>query len=252
MPKLYVAKLIVLRPIDLRYARDEIEDYESEDILVRRTPFGYQEVFTKFNLKKNKKAVVYNGIGKEFYLKNKTKERENVFTYVGRLEPEKGVILLLEAFNLFCKKNDDFKLRYIGDGSVRLELEKLVKEYNLEDRVQLLGKKLDVPNWLDISKIFVYPSICDESFGISVVEAMARGCIPVTFRKGGLPEIVENNYNGFIVEDVSAKALCDKLIELTSECDYKTITKNALETSKKFTIENTISNLEKNYLDLIK
>ena len=210
---------------------------------------SYEE---KFNLKNNKKAIVYNGIGQEFYSNHENKEKENILIYVGRLEKEKGVLLLLEAFKKFNKKNKKFKLIYIGDGSARKELEQLVKKYHLEDKVEFLGKKLNISKWLDISKIFVYPSICEESFGISVVEAMARGCIPVTFRKGGIPEIIENAHNGFIVEEVNSLALCNKLIEIVENCDYETITKNAFTTSKKFTIENTISELEKNYLNLIK
>ena len=110
---------------------------------------------------------------------------------------------------------------------------------------------LDVIKWLDISKMFVYPSICDESFGISVVEAMARGSIPITFKKGGLPEIIKSGYNGFIVDDVSSKSLCKKMFELATSEDYKKLTKNALDTSKKFTIENTIASLEKNYKELL-
>lgn len=226
-------------------------EFKLSDLIIFVSEASKKSYEDRFKLKNNKKAVVYNGIGEEFYVKSNNKEKENVFTYIGRLEPEKGVLLLLEAYNMFYKKNKNFKLRYIGDGSAYIELENLVKKYHLEDKVEILGKRLDVIKWLDVSKIFVYPSICDESFGISVVEAMARGNIPVTFKKGGLPEIIKNGYNGFIVEEVSAETLCKKLFELTSNEDYKNLTKNALETSKKFTIENTIASLEENYMDLL-
>lgn len=205
----------------------------------------------RFKLEKCNKAVVYNGISDEFYNKNTIKEKEKVFTYVGRLEPEKGVIVLLDAFRMFYKKNTDYKLRYIGDGSARFKLEKLVKKYHLENNVEILGKRLDVIKWLDVSKFFVYPSICEESFGISVVEAMARGSIPITFKKGGLPEIIKDSYNGFIVEDMSANSLCKKFLEVTSCDNYKNLVKNAFETSKNFTIENTINSLEKYYNNLL-
>jgi len=228
-------------------------EFKLSDLIIFVSEASQKSYEAKFNLKRNKKAVVYNGIGKEFYINNnKYNEKENIITYVGRLEKEKGVILLLEAFEKFNKKNNKYKLRYIGDGSARQDLEKLIKENKLEDKVELLGKKLNVTEWLDKSKIFVYPSICEEAFGISVIEAMARGCIPVTFKKGGLPEIIDNGHNGYIVEEVNIESLCNKLLELTKKSNYQTITKNAIETSKKFTIENTISKLEKNYLELIK
>lgn len=226
-------------------------EFKLSDLIIFVSEASKKSYEDRFNLKNNKKVVVYNGIGKEFYVKSDNVEKENVFTYVGRLEPEKGVLLLLEAYNMFYKKNKKFKLRYIGDGSARSELENLVKKYNLSDNVELLGKRLDVIKWLDISKMFVYPSICDESFGISVVEAMARGSIPITFKKGGLPEIIKSGYNGFIVDDVSSQALCKKMFELATSEDYKKLTRNALITSKKFTIENTIASLEKNYKELL-
>ena len=224
-------------------------EFKLSDLIIFVSEASKKSYEDRFNLKNNKKVVVYNGIGKEFYVKSDNVEKENVFTYVGRLEPEKGVLLLLEAYNMFYKKNKKFKLRYIGDGSARSELENLVKKYNLSDNVELLGKRLDVIKWLDISKMFVYPSICDESFGISVVEAMARGSIPITFKKGGLPEIIKSGYNGFIVDDVSSQALCKKMFELATSEDYKKLTRNALITSKKFTIENTIASLMKKIIN---
>ena len=66
-----------------------------------------------------------------------------------------------------------------------------------------------------------------------------------------MPEIIKSGYNGFIVDVVSSQALCKKMFELATSEDYKKLTKNALDTSKKFTIENTIASLEKNYKELL-
>ena len=105
---------------------------------------------------------------------------------------------------------------------------------------------------MDKSNIFVYPSIWEEGFGISVIEAMSRGCIPITFHKGGLVEIIENGKNGYLVDEVDYKKLSDailKVINLNNEEREKMI-KKAINTSKKFTIEKTIQTLGQAYKNL--
>lgn len=64
---------------------------------------------------------------------------------------------------------------------------------------------------LDYNDIFVYPSTWEEGFGISVVEAMSRGCIPITFKKGGLLEIIKNEEDGFFADNVSDIELMNKI-----------------------------------------
>ena len=107
--------------------------------------------------------------------------------------------------------------------------------------------------WLDESDIFVYPSVCEEAFGISVIEAMARGCIVVTFNKGGLPELIKDGVNGFLVTKADEESLARKLEEIIeNKYNNQEIIKNAIETAKHFTIDNTIENLYKEYKKLLK
>jgi glycosyltransferase involved in cell wall biosynthesis len=86
-----------------------------------------------------------------------------------------------------------------------------------------------------------------EHFGITTVEAMASGCIPVVINKGGQTEIIQNGYNGFLFEN------WDELKEITLKIcsggiDFDSIRKNAAESSKKF----SSINFEQELLELIK
>jgi len=86
-----------------------------------------------------------------------------------------------------------------------------------------------------------------EHFGITTVEAMASGCIPVVINKGGQTEIIQNSYNGFLFES------WDELKEITlkicrGNIDFNSIRGNAVKSSKKF----SSLNFEKKLLDLIK
>lgn len=206
----------------------------------------------EFAIDNKKKIVVYNGINERFFISNVKKKKENQeikIIYVGRLAKVKGINLLINAFRKLSVKNT--KLTIVGDGDQRNELEKIVSDYNLREKVVFLGKKEDVIPLLDDSDIFVYPSIWEEGFGISVVEAMARKCIPITFKRGGLPEIIEDEKNGFIIDEINEESLKIKIEQCINLKNKYIIAENAYNTALKFRIENTVEQLYNEYNKII-
>lgn len=203
-----------------------------------------------FKFEENKSIVIYNGINRK-YLENIATEKKTEITnivFVGRLEKVKGVDLLINAFGEVYKRNNQTQLTIVGDGKERKSLEKLAKKVkDSEKTIKFVGRQNNVIEWLDRAKIFVYPSIWEEGFGISVVEAMARGCIPITFRKGGLTEIIKDGKNGILVNEVSSDALAQAIIKviLMDDKRKKIMREEAIKTAKRFTIDNTIKNIEK-------
>lgn len=207
-----------------------------------------------FKIEESKSVVVYNGINKKFLESKSAKKREedvNII-FVGRLEKVKGVDILIKAFGEIYGKNNKIQLTIVGDGSERKNLESLAKEVKGKENIKFVGRQKNVIEWLDKSNIFVYPSIWEEGFGISVIEAMSRGCIPITFRKGGLVEIIEDSKNGYLVDEVDYKKLSNtilKVINLNKE-EREKIIEDAINTANKFTIEKTIQTLGQAYKNL--
>ena len=198
-------------------------------------------------------VVIYNGIDDKFFEnvsgKNKKENKNIKIIYVGRLSKEKGVDILIDAMKIVISKIDDLRLEIVGDGVERDNLENKVKEYNLNNYVNFLGRQNNVIQYLDDADIFVYPSTWEEGFGISVVEAMARGCIPITFYKGGLPELIEDGVNGFLVKKVDATELAESIIRtvnLIKKEKANMIINNAINDAKKYSIRNTINNINYN------
>ena len=76
---------------------------------------------------------------------------------------------------------------------------------------------------------------------------MSRSCIPITFNKGGLSEIIENSYNGVLVEDTNSFALANAIENLKITNELKN---NAIRTAQKFSIKNVIENLENTYKNI--
>ena len=100
--------------------------------------------------------------------------------------------------------------------------------------------------------IYLFPTLA-EVFGKTVVEAMSCGLPVVTFETGGVPEIVENNKTGFIVEYKNGEMLTTVLEKLLDDDDLREkMAENAVEASKKFSSERMALEYLKLYKELLK
>lgn len=119
-----------------------------------------------------------------------TAERENYFLYVGRLSPEKGVGTLLKASEKY-----PFRLKIIGDGSMREEVEQHAANH---PQVEYLGyQKLDrVVQELKMTRALVFTSEWPEMFGMSIIEAFSTGTPVIASKIGGGGQLVQNGLNG--------------------------------------------------------
>lgn len=199
----------------------------------------------------NNIIVIYNGINDIFFDNVNIKNFDNKilkFVYVGRLEYLKGLDYFIDSLN-DIKDKINFQVEIIGDGSYRNALEKKVKEYNLQKKITFLGRKDNVKLYLDRNDFFVYPSICEEGFGISVGEAIARGCIPFVSNKGGLPEVVDYNYSLIFENNEDMKNKIKQLGKLSKQ-EKELLSTNYMTFANRFRINKTIDELDKNYKKL--
>lgn len=137
------------------------------------------------------------------------------FCFVGMLIPLKNVDVLLRAFHeAFPRK--DFRLRIVGEGFLRGELEALTSELGLTGCVQFEGRisREAVQDVLTDSDVFVMVSK-PEAFGLSYVEAMAKGCITIGTRGQGIDGVIVSGKNGFLCEARDVSGLRDILRDIT-------------------------------------
>lgn len=198
-------------------------------------------------LPSEKIAVVYNGVATDMYHTARMGIHEGApaLLYVGRLIPQKGVDYLLRAVSVM-EHRKEISLTIVGDGSERENLEKLTKDLKLEQQVHFEGIQRNVADYLAASDVFVHPAIWEEGFGITVVEAMSAGLICVTFAKGALPEIIQDGQNGFIITEVTATALAQKLDVICREMardNMLSLRENAVSRAEYFTIEKLLEEL---------
>lgn len=142
---------------------------------------------------------------------------------IGRLEEAKGFEFLLIAIHLLKEKNIHVTCHIIGEGSYRVKLEKLRKQFALEDQVTLLGALPHgsaLQKELQTADLFVLPSVQD-SEGVhdvhpnAVKEAMASGLPVITTRLGGIDEVIDDGVDGFLIETAGPPDIAEKIEEVT-------------------------------------
>ena len=138
---------------------------------------------------------------------------EKIIVYFGRLSQGKGIRTLIEAV-----KRLDVKLKIIGDGPIREELERMVKGESISN-VEFLGYKTgdDLKNEIKKSMFVVVPSEWYENNPISILEAFALGKPVIGAEIGGIPEIIQDNITGLFFAAGNVNDLRDRIKLLLEE-----------------------------------
>jgi glycosyltransferase involved in cell wall biosynthesis len=136
--------------------------------------------------------------------------------YAGRLVPEKGVDVLLQAFAIAHTQVPDAQLLIAGQGSAEGDLRQLAGGLGIADRVHWLGHctRADMENRFNQAWVQVVPSRWAEPFGNVTTEAMMRGTAVIASAVGAQPEIVQPDQTGFLIPPGAVDALAESLTKL--------------------------------------
>lgn len=226
------------------------------DLSIFVSKAGFNTYVKEFKVNLDRSRIIYNGISQKIInngIKNKIKKDPPYeITYIGRLSHEKGIDLLINAIQNI-KKKYSIHVSVVGNGPDRDNLDQLVKKMNLEDIVTFYGQQTNIEPFLKRSTLFVYPSRCQEVFGISLVEAMAYGLPCITNNVGGIPEIITDEKNGFLCKNISGEDLSNRICDvlaLMEKNDIESISNNAKKRASDFSILKTIEKIEKEYQNL--
>ena len=162
-------------------------------------------------------------------------KRDNVILSVGRLDENKNQKLLIEAFGNLNPTN--WKMILVGDGILRENYRKLVKDLGIEHRVEFVGNVQNIWDYYNQAKIFAFTSN-SEGFPNSLLEAMSFGlpCIS-TDCPSGPSEIIINDENGYLIEVNNVEQLEDRLFKLMNNQEIcNQFSRNAILTAKKFSM----------------
>ncbi|MEM4626647.1 MAG: glycosyltransferase family 4 protein [Candidatus Bilamarchaeaceae archaeon] len=130
--------------------------------------------------------------------------------FCGRLELEKNPEFLIKVVLELSRKGYDVQGIFIGDGTLRNELETEVKKLRLEDKVFFIGLTKDLTGFYNACDLLLHPCSI-ESFGLVVAEAMACGRPVIGFNGGNLPYLIKDGETGFLVKPNDLNQTCEKI-----------------------------------------
>ena len=209
-----------------------------------------KEDYEKWLKYSNSKAKVYDipNMLEESKVDNFAKFNNKTLISVGRLEKEKDFLTLLDVFKIINEKYNDVKLKIVGEGLQRREIEEKIEKLNLNNKVILTGRisSQEVQEQMSASSVFVLTSLC-ESFSLVLCEAMEIGLPCVSFNIDvGPKEIIQNGINGYLIDnrDVNDMASCIENL-LIDENKWNNISNNSIESVKKYYSESVVNEWQK-------
>ncbi len=155
-----------------------------------------------------------NGI----YEKYKIPKNKKIVLYVGRVDPEKKVGLVIEAFKKAQAKPNDIQLLIVGDGVDRVRLEKMAMGIDLEDKIKFLGRVLppDLYELYKVGDVFATASEI-ETQGIVLIEAAATGLPLIAVNAGAVAEVCINGKNGVLCQPGDVYGMSEAMIKILSD-----------------------------------
>ncbi|MCS6862491.1 MAG: glycosyltransferase family 4 protein [Abditibacteriales bacterium] len=162
--------------------------------------------------------------------------------YVGRLSPEKGAQVLIDALPQMLQRLPRLRLRLIGGGSQQPSLRDTVNQNGLKEHVEFVGAvpHHELPRHYAEADALVIPSL-SEGLPKVLPEALACGLPIIGTQVGGIPEVVQNGYNGLLVPPGDPDALADAVVTLFSQHDlHHTLRANARPSVERFSWERNV------------
>ena len=144
---------------------------------------------------------------------------------IGRFVPKKGPMYLLEAFRLAAARDPEITLDYLGDGPLFPAAQQFVSACRLERRARLHGAAGDEVKCRLARDcgVFVQHSVTDPETGdeeglpAAIQEAMAQGMAVICTRHGGIPEAIEHDVSGWLVEERDVEAMAEAMCRAASD-----------------------------------
>lgn len=181
-------------------------------------------------------------VAAEIYEKYGVPEKRPTALYVGRVDPEKNVGAVVEAFSQALEKVPEALLLIVGDGVDKVSLEQKAEGLGIKESVRFLGRVV-APDLYEIYKlgsVFVTASPI-ETQGIVLIEAAASGLPLIAVDKGAVSEVCRNDENGFLCGPGNIREIADAMTKILSdEKLQKKFSEKSLKIAKEHDFEKTL------------
>lgn len=189
----------------------------------------------------------------EFFDRFGIPKGKKIVLYVGRLDGEKHVSILIKAAQEITKERDDVHFVIVGKGTDMENLEELVERLDLQDRVTFTGRVEDddLPLFQRIGTVFAMPSPVELQC-LAMLESMASGSPVVAVNVGALYELCQDGKNGYLYELDDYHQMAEKLTAILSDASLrKKMSEESLRIAHGHELSHTIEQFTKLYKHVI-
>ena len=178
---------------------------------------------------------------------------EVVACFTGRLIRQKGVDVLLKATAIASEDAPQIRALIVGHGEEEAGLKAMSEDMDLGDIVRFTGHVRSVVPYLQMSDMFVCPSVWEEGFGYVNIEAMAVGLPVIASRAGGITDTVKEGETGFLVPPGDTSALAAKMGALASDCELrkKLGSRGRIRAMEEFSLDTTLTRTMRLYEEVL-
>lgn len=243
------------------YMKQLINTYNKVSLVTAPTPIG-TAILLANNITRPTLALS-NGIDLEAFQQPSKEDRQKlqkkynlplvpVILYIGRLDKEKKVNILIEALQ-YIKKSQPFHVLIEGKGQQMENLKNLAQKLGLQNKISFMGyiEEKELSTLYSLATVFVMPSTA-ELQSLVTMEAMALGLPVIGAQAGALPYLIKPDKNGFLFEPDNPADLGQKLQQLLENPHLqKQMGKESLELIKEHDINNIIEKMESLYTKII-
>jgi lipopolysaccharide heptosyltransferase II len=181
-----------------------------------------------FGVPHHRIRLIHRGVNlKEFNIDSDSKPPKEpqsaIIGIVGRVTPIKGHRVMLKAMARIARVHPDARLWVIGDSPrprYMDELKLMVRKLDLQNHVEFMGTRQDIPALMSRMSMLVAPAIGEEAFGRVLIEAGACGVPVIASRIGGIVDVIRHGTDGILVPAGDASALAENIIAYLKEPEY--------------------------------
>ena len=210
--------------------------------------FGEKHQFTTINngvdIEKYRFDLDFrNSIRRELSLK----ENEKLILNVGALRGQKNHSFILKVFDEILKKDSNYKLMLVGEGSLEEKIGREIEELNLQDKVIFSGNRNDIPAVLSGADVFLFPSLY-EGFPNAVLEAQTSGLPCIISSEISTEVMIRKNCIQISLEETE-ESWANKVIEIDKESERQFAAEDV--DSKGFSVKAEVEKIEQIYYNIV-
>lgn len=215
-----------------------------------------------FRVEEKRVSLIHNGIDAKKFLKDfSEKEKDDlkdrfgirrdhsVIGTIARFTPDKGHDVLLYALYKILQEKPNVQLLLVGDGKERAKIVDIAQRLGLSEKVIFVKPQINTAAVLAVMDIFMFTPRRREGLGIVLLEAMASGKAVIATKVGGIPNVVKDGVNGFLVEPSRPELLVDPVLRLLRDKElYKKMSQAGREiVVQKFSIDGMVDRVYQMY-----